>query len=192
MEASLATFEPEALSTVSQEWRATRSVKHRELAFLVRPLVLTDECEVRKFVVLDSEGDLLAFAVFDPVYQQGKVIGYLCSARRRRAASDSLTGYAIMRRAIEIFQAEGRSHLSFGLAPAAIMFDEVFNHSRTVRRTLGFMYRSKLINRYVYPFRGLNEHKQSYGGVADPSYFAFNQAPGVEHLRKLAKACSVF
>ncbi|HEV2187194.1 MAG TPA: DUF2156 domain-containing protein [Stellaceae bacterium] len=192
VEASFATFEPEALNSVSQEWRATRSVKHRELTFLVRPVVLTDELDVRKLVVLDREGHLVAFAIFDPVYHHDKVIGYLCSARRRRAASHPLTGYAIMRRAIEVFRAEGRSHLSLGLAPAAIGFDEAFKYNRTVRRTLDFIYRSRFFNRYVYPLRGLNEHKESYGGVTEPSYFAFNRAPGVEHLRKLAIACSVY
>src|SRR5205807_7142930 len=93
-------------------WQISRPVAHiLEITFLVRPVVFEDEPDVRKFFTFDQDGQLKAFAFFDPVYEEGEVVGYLCSTRRRLPEADSLVGYAQMRHAIETFQQEGKRYL---------------------------------------------------------------------------------
>jgi lysylphosphatidylglycerol synthetase-like protein (DUF2156 family) len=83
VERSVTSLNREELQTVSDRWRQTRGVKDREMTFLTRPAVLDNEVDVRKFFTFDHEGRLLAFAFFDPIYNRGQVVGYLCSAKRR-------------------------------------------------------------------------------------------------------------
>jgi lysylphosphatidylglycerol synthetase-like protein (DUF2156 family) len=86
-ECPTASLNLQELAAVSVKWRRTRSVMNREIMFLVRPVVLQDEPDVRKFFTFDRDGQLKAFAFFDPVYEGGEVVGYLCSTRRRLVPS---------------------------------------------------------------------------------------------------------
>jgi hypothetical protein len=81
-ERSVASLDREELQTVSERWRQTRGIKDREMTFLTRPATLDDEIDVRKFFSFDQEGRLQAFAFFDPIQQEGRILGYLCSAKR--------------------------------------------------------------------------------------------------------------
>jgi Phosphatidylglycerol lysyltransferase, C-terminal len=55
-ECPAATLNSKELEAVSVKWRRTRSVKNREITFLVRPVVLEDELDVRKFFTFDRDG----------------------------------------------------------------------------------------------------------------------------------------
>ena len=92
-ERSVTSLDREELQTVSERWRQTRGVKNREMTFLTRPAILDDEVDVRKFFTFDHKGSLQAFAFFDPIYEGGEVVGYLCSAKRRLPEADTLVGY---------------------------------------------------------------------------------------------------
>ena len=104
-ESDKSSLDREELQTVSDRWRQTRGVKDREMTFLTRPVILDNEIDVRKFFTFDHEGRLQAFAFFDPIYKGGRVVGYLCSAKRRLPEADTLVGYAILHQAIRTFQA---------------------------------------------------------------------------------------
>lgn len=108
-ECSTASLNQVELEAVSVKWRQTRSTKNRETTFLVRPVVLADEPDVRKFFTFDRYGHLMAFAFFDPVYEGGEVVGYLCSTRRRLPEADSLVGYARCGTRWKPFSKNGRS-----------------------------------------------------------------------------------
>jgi lysylphosphatidylglycerol synthetase-like protein (DUF2156 family) len=172
------------IKTVSDRWRRTRATKSHEIAFLARPIVFGDEVEVRKFWTFDRKEKLLGFAFFDPVYDRGKVIGYLNSVRRRLPEADSLVTYALMYSAIEKFRSEGIKWLSVGLSPLAEIEDKDFPHSWFVRRAFRFVYMNALFNRYVYPLQGLANHKRGYGGITRKTYFAFNTSPPLLRLLK--------
>ena len=191
LEASLASVDPRDLAEVSDGWRRTRAVRNREMGFLVRPAVLADEPGVRKFLAIDRDRRLAGFAFFDPVYQGGVTVGYLCSAKRTGKAAHPLLGYALIARAIESFKAEGKLTLFLGLSPARITGREEFAHSWQVRRTLDFCYRSRWFNRHVYSLKGLSEYKAVFGGTEDPTFCAYNRRPGLAHLLSLARACKV-
>ena len=109
-ERSVTSLDREELQTVSERWRQTRGVKNREMTFLTRPAILDDEVDVRKFFTFDHKGSLQAFAFFDPIYEGGEVVGYLCSAKRRLPEADTLVGYAILHRSHSDFSRRGKSN----------------------------------------------------------------------------------
>ncbi len=182
---------PEELRTVSERWRKTRRVKNREMTFLTRPVVLDPEVDVRKFFSFDSEGRLQAFGFFDPVYQSGKIVGYLSSAKRRLPEADALVGYAIMCHAIRTFQKEGKRFLSLGLSPLCGIEDDDVAGNWLVGMAFRAAYRSRLFNRFVYSLQGLAAHKRAFGGSVEQTYCAFNRSPMLPRLLKMIRASNL-
>ncbi len=181
----------EELQTVSDRWRQTRGVKDREMTFLTRPAILDDEVDVRKFFAFDGTGKLQAFAFFDPIYKEGKVAGYLCSAKRRLPEADRLVGYAILHRAIRTFQDEGRVILSLGLSPLYGIEDKELSSNRLVSFGFRTVYRSRLFNRLIYPLQGFAAHKGAFGGSAQQTYCAFQRGLALAQIIKMPRACNL-
>lgn len=180
------------LEAISNAWRQLRTVKTRELTFLVRPLVFDDEKGVRKFFTFDAKQNPVAFAIFDPVYDQGTVTGYLMSAKRWLPQADPLVGYDLARCAIQTFQGENLASLFLGLSPFEAVKDNDFTHSRSVKMCQKFIRKNSIYNRFFYPITGVNKHKASYFGTREITYCAFNRRPGILRLIKLTRACGIF
>jgi lysylphosphatidylglycerol synthetase-like protein (DUF2156 family) len=190
-ERSVTSLNREELQTVSDRWRQTRGVKHREMTFLTRPAILDNEVDVRKFFTFDHKGRLLAFAFFDPIYNRGQVVGYLCSAKRRLPEADALVGYAILHQAIRTFQAEGREMLSLGLSPLCGVEDKELCSNRLVRFGFRAVYRSRLFNKLIYPLQGFAAHKGAFCGSTEQTYCAFRRGLTLSHLAKMPRACNL-
>jgi lysylphosphatidylglycerol synthetase-like protein (DUF2156 family) len=190
-ERSVNSIDREALRTVSERWRQTRGVKNREMTFLTRPAILDDEVDVRKFFTFDRTGSLQAFAFFDPIYKGGEVVGYLCSAKRRLPEADNLVGYAILHRAIQTFQDEGKAILSLGLSPLCGIEDKELSSNRLVSFGFRTVYRSRLFNQIIYPLRGFAAHKGSFCGTAEQTYCAFKRGLALSQLVKMPRACNL-
>ncbi len=190
-EMSLGELDPAAVRAISDRWRRTKVTKHRELRFLVRPVVITDEPGVRKFLLLNRNGEPEGFAFFDPVYEEGRIIGYLSATRRWLPTSNPLAAYFMVRTAIEKFQAEGVAQLFLGLSPFHHIEDKEFEKNWLVRRTFRFMYTNYLTNRFFYPVQNLSKHKASYCGLERQTYYAFNTLPSLPRLLKLTWACRI-
>jgi lysylphosphatidylglycerol synthetase-like protein (DUF2156 family) len=179
------------IQAVSNGWRKSKATKHRELRFLVRPIVLADEPGVRKFVLFNAENEPEGFAFFDPVHEDGKVVGYLSATRRWLPGTDPLAGYLLMRTAMETFQREGVRDLHLGLSPFHKIEDREFNKNWVTRRAFRFFYTNGFTNRFVYPVRSLSQHKDIYGGESRLVYVAFNRLPALVRLVKLLRACRI-
>jgi phosphatidylglycerol lysyltransferase len=190
-EVSLAGDMAPKMQAVSDAWRRSKATKSRELRFLVRPVVLDDEPGARKFVLFNGQGEPEGFAFFDPVFEDGQVVGYLSATRRWLPGTDPLAGYLLMRSAIETFQAEGVRELHLGLSPFHLIEDKEFNKNWVTRRAFRFFYTNNLTNRFLYPVRSLSQHKDIYGGEQRLVYVAFNQLPAVLRLLKLLRACRI-
>ncbi len=183
-----ASLDAREIKHVSDQWRQTRTIRNYEIAFLARPIVLSNEIDVRKFWAFDRNKRLQAFAFFDPIYDRGAVVGYLNSVRRRLPEADALATYALLHAAIEKFQSERRQWLSIGLSPLAEIEDKDFPHSWFVRRAFRLVYTNTLFNRYIYPLQGLAKNKSRYCGVSRQTYFAFNTLPPFPRLIKILRA----
>jgi len=179
------------VESISAGWRKTRTMKWRSLSFLLRPIVIGDEPDVRKFYAFDPSGKLVAFVFFDPVYQDGRVVGYTDQFRQRLPDADPKVNYAIAYRAIETFKQEGRQTLFLGLSPLAEIHDQEFQKNWLVKRAFRFCYENALFNYFIYPLKGHFVHKGRYGGTSEPSYFAFNTPPSLPRIVKLLRACNI-
>jgi lysylphosphatidylglycerol synthetase-like protein (DUF2156 family) len=189
-EAPTAEVGEKAIAAVSDRWRRTRPIKHRELAMVTRAIVYGEEPDVRKFFTFDRDGKLIAFGFFDPVYEDNRVVAYLEACRRRLPGVDPLINYAIARHAIEKFQREGRKWLLLGLSPFAEIEDKDFRHNWLVRRSFRFVYENAVC-RYLYSMKGHTAHKREYGGVTEQTYFAFNTLPALPRMIKGMRACAI-
>jgi lysylphosphatidylglycerol synthetase-like protein (DUF2156 family) len=190
-ECQVASLDRAELRGVSERWRQTRGVKNREMTFLTRPAVLDDEVDVRKFFSFGPQGDLQAFAFFDPIYDSGRIVGYLSSARRRLPEADDLTCYALLHHAIRTFQNEGKSILSLGLSPLSGIADDEMTANRLLNLALCTVYNSRLFNRLVYPLQGFAAHKGAFGGAVSQTYCALKRGRTLAQLIKMPRACNV-
>ena len=178
-----------AIKSVSARWRGTRTIKTREIAFLNRPIVIADERDVRKFYTFDPAGELIGFAFFDPIYQQGEVVGYVTATRRHLPEVDRLINYSITLHAIDTFRREGRKWLFLGLSPLAHIEDKEFPRNWFARRSFRVIYKSWLFNRLLFPLQGIAAHKQQYGAAMEQTYFALNTLPALPRLIKALRVC---
>jgi phosphatidylglycerol lysyltransferase len=193
-EHSFASLDFHEVNAVSEAWRRTRTVHGREIAFLNRPIVLGDEPDVRKFFTFDRDQKLVAFAFFDPVYENGRTVGYYNQIKRHLPGVDPRMTNAMMCHAIKQFKQEGRKWLFLGISPFADIKhveDNGFKRSWWVKRCFRTAYKNPLFNRYVYPFRGLHEHKRRFHAVTEQTYYASNRYPSLLRMLKMLVACSI-
>src|SRR5579863_8051686 len=176
-EASISAVGAAQVAAVSNIWRRQHTVRNREITFINRPMVVADEPDVRSFFAFDRDGAVVAFAVFDPVYERGEVVGYGSQHNRQIPQADALVQHAIKRRAIEAFQAEGRKWLFLGLSPFADIEDHnpEFRRNWLVRRSFRFAYENALFNRFIFPVKPLSAHKRQFRGSTEQTYYAFNR-----------------
>jgi lysylphosphatidylglycerol synthetase-like protein (DUF2156 family) len=140
---------------------------------------------------MDANEEAVAFAFFDPLYEDGRVAGYLSATRRWLPGADPLSAYLLVRRAIETFRAEGVERMYFGLMPFHGIEDKEFTKDWLTRRAFRFIYTNPIANRIVYPAPTLARHKQSYGGTSRQTYCALNTPPSLPRLLKLLRACRI-
>lgn len=190
-ECALSELDAGEVAALSEAWRQTRSIKHREVVFLNRPFTLDHEEDVRRFFTFDRDGKLVALGFFDPVYENGEVIGYSTSFKRRLPEADLKAGHAITRVAIEQFKREGRKYVWLGLSPLADIADRDFPRNRLVSLWFRFAYRNRLFNRYVYNLQGHAEHKRDFRGHAEQTYYASDRILSIPRLIRLLYACRV-
>jgi lysylphosphatidylglycerol synthetase-like protein (DUF2156 family) len=190
-EVSVSALDRRRVEAISLGWRRTRTTKRRELSFLVRPVVLDDEPGVRKFFLFDGKGEPIAFAFFDPLYEDGRIVGYLSATRRWLPGADPLSAYFMVRRAVETFQTEGVPQLHLGVMPFHKIEDKDFTKDWLTRRAFRFIYTNAVAQRFIYPTQTLARHKESYGGRNRQTYCAMNTHPSLPRLLKLIRACGV-
>jgi len=53
------------------------------------------------------------------------------------------------------------------------------------------LYRSRLLNKIIYPFQGFAEHKAGFCGSAEETYCAFKKGFALSQLVKMPRACNL-
>jgi len=184
-ECPIAEIDVAAVRAVSDAWKRRHTVRNREISFMSRPISFHEEPDVRWLFTFDASGRLVAFAVFDPVYEHGQIVGYTSQANRHLPSADALVQHAIKRRAIETFKAEGRKWLFLGLSPLADINDWSFPHDWLVHRAFVFARRNFLFNRYIYPVKKISAHKSQFRPVTYQTFCAFNSRQGLIRILKM-------
>ncbi len=148
-----------AFRKISEEWMKHKVMNDSEMQFIVRPIVYVDEIDVRKFVALKGD-TVVGFIIFDPIYENGKVKGYIANHLRSNLDRSYSVVDFILLEALDIFKAEGKEELSLGLSPLAKVDDsQEFRHSKLL--TAHFKYSFEKAN-FLYNFKNLYRHKSKY------------------------------
>ena len=148
-----------AFRKISEEWMKHKVMNDSEMQFIVRPIVYVDEIDVRKFVALKGD-TVVGFIIFDPIYENGKVKGYIANHLRSNLDRSYSVVDFILLEALDIFKAEGKEELSLGLSPLAkVDNSEEFRHSKLL--TAHFKYSFEKAN-FLYNFKNLYRHKSKY------------------------------
>ena len=148
-----------ALKKISDDWIAQKVAGDSQMKFVVRPMVYVDEIDVRRFVAIKDD-EIVGFVIFDPMYENGEVTGYIANQLRSNYEKGfSIVDYIILE-AIEVFKKEGRRDLSLGLSPMAKVDDgQEFKHSKLLKAHFQFAYERA---NYLYNFKNLARHKNQY------------------------------
>ncbi len=145
------------LNEISNRWLNDKT-SPGEMAFLARPAVFEDETDVRKFYA-KKNGRVVGFVYFDPMYENGKVYGYIANILRADHASYSICD-AIILEALKVFKEEGIRCLSLGFSPFCEVNDQPdFHYSK--RKNVIFKWLFEHGN-HIYKFKALAFHKKMY------------------------------
>lgn len=160
------------LDDISNRWLNDKT-SPGELAFLARPAVFEDEMDVRKFYA-KKNGTLVGFVYFDPMYENGKVYGYIANILRADHASYSICD-AIILEAIKVFKEEGIRELSLGFSPFCEVNDQPdFHYSKKKNVIFKWLFEH---GNHIYKFKALAFHKKMY-------------RPGIDGTREVKVYCA--
>jgi phosphatidylglycerol lysyltransferase len=171
-EETFASISPSVAESVSQSWRASMKYRRSEMRFLNRPIRFSDERDVRKFFLLDSTGQCVAFMYFDPLYRDGQVVGYATAIKRRSPEAPLYAEQGLMRAAVEKFQAEQKLQVNLGLSPLAWIENKTFRRNPFLHFSFRYAFRAWWVNRYFYNLEGHAQYKRHFKGREVPYHYA--------------------
>jgi lysylphosphatidylglycerol synthetase-like protein (DUF2156 family) len=183
-EARFEDFTQDSIRHLSRSWRQSRVNFRREVGFLNRRLQARSEEGVRTFFATDAAGVPVGFVVFDPVYRDGRILGYLASGKRRDPERSAYLDMGVMRHAIDVFKAEGREAVWLGLSPIADLHRGPFRDSALLHKVMAGGYRSAYVNNRIFNFAGIAAYKRRFRGREIPLYIA--SPPGSDFTRLVA------
>jgi len=153
--------------------------------------VLEDETDVRKFFLIDPNGKPIAFVFLDPIYRDGKVIGYATSFKRRHPDTPQYGEQAIMKHIIEKLKTESVQQIKLGLSPLASMEATEFPASMTTGWLFGRTFESRIVNQYFYHLKGHADYKRRFHGDEEPCYLAMPTRFSPRRLATLLALCGI-
>lgn len=162
---------------ISENWLSTRRCKNNEINFLIRPKIMPYQKDVRRFY---GYQDLqpIGFIHFDPIYQHGRVIGYVPNISRANQTFKQGLFYAIMAVALEQFKREGFKVVNLGLSPLHLKDDTSINEHWGLTSSTALTRLFKLTQRFgqrFYNFRGIQFTKQRFRAEEQPTFVASRQ-----------------
>ncbi len=175
--------------SISAEWMKTRKIKHREIVFLIRPMDMAYQKDTRKFFAYMGK-ELIGFAFFDPIYQDGRVIGYIPSISRFRNIFRQGIFYVMMVKAFSVFKNEGARFVNLGLSPVGKLDKTDHPHESRILKAL-----ERLLFEYgnmIYNFKGLQFAKSRFGGKEHKVYCCHHAALPAFKLAGLFKTANFF
>ncbi len=156
-EASYAEVPLAEVERISAGWLEGK-LNRRELELLLRPLPRRDEPGVRKFFAFAGEA-LVGFVIFNPLYEAGRLVGYLADLERYQRTRGSVRDLIVLE-AARVFRAEGCTRLSLGLAPLWNLGEG--DHPAACGKVGALLRRIRDEVAPVYNFEGVSRHKAWY------------------------------
>lgn len=168
VEARCEDFSPHALLRLSAQWKTTKTLRERDLSFFARPVVYAAEPAVRKLFAL-RDGQPKALVVFDPLFEDGKVFGYVANILRQDPTEFPGLCDAVIVEAALMFQREGLRELNLGMLPFCPPNDGDAHGTLPARILMDLNW--KRLN-FLFNYRGIAFHKRRWRGVETPLYYA--------------------
>lgn len=173
---------------LSQKWMSTRKIKNREIGFLIRPMVMDHEEETRKFFAYQGD-ELVGFAFFDPIYQDGRIVSYVPNISRFSQRFRQGIFYSLMAHAIETFKAEGISYLNLGLSILVLDEDDKPSESKVLKNIERLLFR---YGNFIYNFKGIAFTKSRFCGHVNRFFCAHRWPLPAIKLIIMIKLANVF
>jgi lysylphosphatidylglycerol synthetase-like protein (DUF2156 family) len=170
-EASYAEVPHALVARVSEAW-LERKLNRRELDLLLRPLPDRDEPGVRKLFAFRGD-ELVGFVVLNPLYRDGRLVGFLSDLERYRPELRGVRDLALLE-AARILRGEGLEVLSLGLAPLWHLDEE--DHPSAHPQVHELLRRIRDEAAPVYNFAGVSQHKVHWQPRWRPTYFCTRSA----------------
>ena len=171
-----------AVEKLSNEW--VKKKGGHEFTMLTRPLRYEAELDVRYFQAFKNN-ELIAFSVFDPMYDEDKVIGYYHNIDRVSQTAPHGTGAFILLQAMDVFRDEGKSLISLGMSPLYSIKRTEYNYNNFLHDALWFAYRNL---EFLYPFKGNALHKKKFNGTTKRVFFSSTKGNNLWQLFIALKA----
>jgi lysylphosphatidylglycerol synthetase-like protein (DUF2156 family) len=173
------------IKAVSEEWRAARIVRRREMCFLNRPFKAELSPHMRRFLILDVQGETIAVLDFDPIFDEGHVTGYTSTFKRKKTGTTPHAEIGLTKFATDRFREEGKSLVTLGLSPLAAITTSGFAESKFWRGRFEYAYKSPAVNKRIFNLQGQAAFKRRFHGVEQPTYIAFKRRSPLEMLALL-------
>lgn len=171
----------DAIHDLSRQWRESRIVNRRETSFLNRPFTGEPEPLTRRKLLRHADGRFVAMMYFDPIFRDGKVIGYLTAFKRKLPGASPYTELGMTKLAVDKFREEGIITLMLGLSPLARHGPSGFSESAALRGLMDRMYRSAYVNENIFNLQGHAAFKRRFHGIETPRFFASGSGSPVIH-----------
>lgn len=152
---------------ISDKWLNSRKCKKRNLRFLLHPIDNEYTEGSRRFYAY-QDNKAIGFVFFNPLYENGKIIGYCPNVSRSDKDFKQGVWYAIMNYAIELFKKEGKEFINLGIAPFVVS-EKVEPHELKILRFLADLLYKRGNN--LYNFRGLTFSKKRFEGTEKKVYY---------------------
>jgi lysylphosphatidylglycerol synthetase-like protein (DUF2156 family) len=195
------------IETLVDDYVSKRIVSTGELSFLARELVPADEPDVR-VLMARKQNAVLGIGVYNPMYKDGKIIGYVSDILRTQSGAMKGLPYAInveaWRRFSEERQVFARERarvgkhksrdlpqlraLSLGICPCAHIHDDGTINNPLTTLILVAIYQ---FGNSFYNQKGLAEHKRAYQGNEAHVYMCSRRAMVLPEVLALYKACNI-
>jgi len=172
---------------LSDSWLKTRKCKGREIVFLIRPMEMDYKEGTRRFFAYQGD-EMIGFIFFDPIYENGQVIGYVPNISRASEKFPQGIFYLLMTQAFEVFKEEGIPHVFLGLSPLSLDYPVKGHESKVLRWMLEFT--AKHLN-YFYNFKGIEFTKSRFRGVEEPTYAVHKGILPAKDFVSMFRICNV-
>ncbi|MBZ9675159.1 phosphatidylglycerol lysyltransferase domain-containing protein [Mesorhizobium sp. ES1-1] len=170
------------IKRLSDNWRGDRIVKRWEMEFLNRPFNDQLGPDMRRFVLHSPDGELIALLDFDPIFRDGKVIGYTTAFKRKHLDASPHAEIGLTKFAVDRFRQEGIAVVTLGLSPMLDIVPSGFAESDFWRKAFQRAYDSPWVNRRRFNLQGQAAFKRRFHGVEEPVYIAFRKGTYIEML----------
>ncbi|NVK37711.1 MAG: DUF2156 domain-containing protein [Gammaproteobacteria bacterium] len=176
-----------AYRNLSDSWLKTRKCKGREIVFLIRPMEMDYKEGTRRFFAYQGD-EMIGFIFFDPIYENGHVVGYVPNISRASEKFPQGIFYMLMVQAMEKFKEEGVPYIFLGLSPLALDYPPKSNESKVLRWMLEFT--AKHLN-FLYNFKGIDFTKSRFRGEEEPTYAVHKRIMPSKDFVCMFKICNV-